>query len=257
VNIYSADTLSAADVLDFVQLIDKAGCRSAHISSGLCNPEWFNSLRTCVSKLPTVLLASLRSLHIDHQYLSAQQWSSLLPRVTSPKLEEFFIRGCPTIQALSKFLSRHHHIRVLHFKSRWAMHNRCIKPSGFSHGNVSMPLLSEIDGPPCHVQAVLMCLSHVPDALTITMESDLEMTYTQYVRTVINSVIMSGPHSHLEIHLPTRYFLNHNLELTPKSFSTLGSPEVASLMIFFPSISKTLLLVCSQCSWMLACKLTR
>jgi hypothetical protein len=94
VDINSADGLSPPEMLQFIQLIDSAGCSSASISSGLSNPEWLASLlsHSPKRKLPIVSLSSLRSLHIDNQYYSPQQWSSLLSRLTGPDLEAMVIR---------------------------------------------------------------------------------------------------------------------------------------------------------------------
>jgi hypothetical protein len=249
VNLNSADSLSPSEILQFIQLIDNVGCRSASISSGFSNPEWFNSSSRCTHKLklPTVSLSYLRSLDIDHHYLSPRQWSCLLPHVIGPNLEALYIRGQPTIQSLSKFLSRHSHITTLHFNSRWATHAQCIKSSGLPHKTLQMPRLSEMAGPPCHLHAALKCLSSVPDTLNIIMEPNFGMTYPQYVRSVLASVSLCGPHVHLEIHLPTRYTLDHKMSLNQsemQALTTIVLPEVVSLEISFPSMSERYLLVC-------------
>jgi hypothetical protein len=247
VTIHYADCLSPSEILHFIGLIDNLGCRSASISSGLSNPDWFNPL-PC-QKLPTISLSHLRSLDIDHQYLSARQWSSLLLRLTGPTLEALFIRGQSTINALCKFLSRHCGIRMLSFAPRWAKHAHCMKLSGYPQGILHMPLLSEMDGPPCHLHALLRCLSHVPDALTIKAGLDSRMTYVQYVRNVLGSLRLCRSHVHLEIHLPARYVLDHNVKLNQvemKSLTAIALPEIASLEISFPSMSERLLLVCSH-----------
>jgi hypothetical protein len=243
VTIHYADCLSPSEILQFIECIDHLGCESASISSGLCNPKWFNP--SPGQKLPTISLLHLKSLDIDHQYLSARQWSSLLFHLTGRGLEALFIRGQPTIHALSKFLSRHSHIRRLRFTSRWANHTRCMKP-GSPQEIFYMPLLSEMEGPPCHLQALLSCFSRVPDALTIKAGQDSRMTYMQYVRGVLRSVNLCGPHVHLEIHFPARYVLNDNVELNQsemKSLTAITLPEVASLEISFPPISEGVLLV--------------
>lgn len=249
VNLNSADSLSPPEILQFIQLIDNLGCRSASISSGFSNPEWFNSSSRCTRKLklPTVSLSYLRSLEIDHHYFSPRQWSSLLPHVIGPNLEALYIRGQPTIQSLSKFLSRHSHIITLHFNSRWATHAQCIRSSGFPHKTLQMPQLSEMAGPPCHLHAALKCLSSVPDTLNIIMKPDFGMAYPQYVRSVLASVSLCGPYVRLEIHLPTRYALDHKLSLNRsemQALATIALPEVASLEISFPSMNERYLLVC-------------
>jgi hypothetical protein len=196
-------------------------------------------------KLPTMQLPCLRSLHIENQYLTAQEWSSLLPRLTCPDLEALHIRGRPTIRALSEFLSRHDRVEKLHIASRWAVHTPCIR-SGLPRNTLQLPLLSEIEGPPCHLQAVLKCLSCVADGVTIKIESSLEMTYSQYVRAILVSVGLCGPHVNVKIRL-SRYVLDHDNKLTShqvKSLSNIKLPEVASLEINFPSMSERSLLVC-------------
>jgi hypothetical protein len=62
-------------------------------------------------------------------------------------------------------------------------------------------LLSEIEGPPCRLQAILKCLSHAPGALTVKIESDFGMTYSQYVCAVLDLASRCGPHANLKIHL--------------------------------------------------------
>lgn len=241
VAIHHADHLSPSEILQFIELIDRLGCRSATISSGLCNPGWFKPSPD--QKLPYVSLSHLRLLDIDHHYLSTWQWSSLLLRLTAPGLEALFIRGRSTIHTLCKFISRHCDLRRLQFTPRWGKHTSCIKLSGLPQETLRMPLLSEIEGPPCYLQALLQCLSYVPDALTIKAGLDSRMTYQQYVRSVLGSVSLCGPGVHLEIHL-TRYVLDHSVELDQKSLTATTFPQVASLEISFPSMSKRVLLVC-------------
>jgi hypothetical protein len=110
-----------------------------------------------------------------------------------------------------------------------------------------MPLLSEMEGPPCHLRALLRCLSHVPDALTIKAGLDSRMTYVQYVRSVLGSVSLCRSHVHLEIYLPARYVLDPNVKLDQvemKSLAAITLPEIVSLEITFPSMSERVLLVC-------------
>ena len=90
-----------------------------------------------------------------------------------------------------------------------------------------MPLLSEVEGPPCYSQALLRCLSYVPDAFTIKTGLDLRMTYQQYVRSVLGSVSLCGPGVHLEIHLPVCYVL----ELDQKSLTATTLPIASSGVI--------------------------
>ena len=110
-----------------------------------------------------------------------------------------------------------------------------------------MLLLSEIEGPPRHLQAFLKCVSHVPDKLAVKVGHDLEMTYPQYVHGVLGVVSLCGPHLRLAICLPARYSLDHYMNLNQGdmvSLATICLPEVASLEISFPSISEENLLVC-------------
>jgi hypothetical protein len=81
------------------------------------------------------------------------------------------------------------------------------------------------------------------------MGSDLALAYVQYVRVVLRSVSLCGPQVRLEIRLPSFYGLDHNMTLDQremKSLSAILLPEVASLEISFPSMSKGRLLVCSH-----------
>jgi hypothetical protein len=110
-----------------------------------------------------------------------------------------------------------------------------------------MLLLSEIEGPPRHLQALLKCVSRVPDKLAVKVTHDLEMTYLQYVHGVLGIVSLCGPHLRLAICLPARYTLDHHTNLDQgdmESLATIPLPEVASLEILFPSISEKKLLVC-------------
>jgi hypothetical protein len=248
VYITSADSLSPSEILQFIRLIDGAGCLTASISSGLGNPQWFDysSSHTRTMKLPTTSLSHLSSLDVDNQYLSPHQWSFLLSHLAGP-LETLSIRGQPTIHALSKFLSRHPNVRKLHFYPRWAAHNRCISPSGCPQ-KIQMLQLSEIEGPPCHLRALLRCLSPAPVALTIKMGCDLAMTYKQYVRNAFRSVSLCGPRVHLEIRLTSYYDRDYMVleQSEIKSLRTITLPEVASLEIAFPSMSEGRLLVRSH-----------
>lgn len=200
-------------------------------------------------KLPTVSLSTLRSLEIDHRYLSPRQWASLLHHLMGPDLEAIYIRGQPTIQAVSKFLAQCSHLRTLHFKARWATRGQPFRSSGFPHKTIQMPLLSEIEGPPYHIQAILKCLLCVPDTLTIKMDSDLGMTYSQYVHAALASMSLCGSRMHLEISIPPRYVQDHNVELDQgdmKSLATIALPEVAALELLFPPISERVLLACTH-----------
>jgi hypothetical protein len=132
VYIYSADALSLAAILQFIQLIDCVGCQMASIPSGLINPQWFNSsLSSGNLKLTTLSLSHLQSLQINHHYFSPRHWSSLLHHLAGPGIETLSIHRQPTIHALSKFLSRHSRIRRLHFQPCWATaHDQCMKSVG-------------------------------------------------------------------------------------------------------------------------------
>ena len=246
VDINSADSLSPPEILQFIQLIDSTGCWSASISSGLSNPKWLASSLSCSPKLeqPIVTLSHLRSLDINNQYFSPQQWSSLLPYLTGPDLEALFIRGQPTIRTLSKFLSRHSQTKKLRFAPSWGIHT--IRSLSIPHNSLRLPLLTEMEGPPRHLQAILRCFERVPDALTIKIESDFRMTYLQYVRAVLDLVSLCGHHYNLKIHL-YRYHDNNKLALHQlKSLSNITLPEVATLEISFASMSKRSFLVCPR-----------
>lgn len=243
VYINSADALSPSEILQFIQLIDGAGCQTVSISTGLSNPQWFRPLASpCAPRLTTMSLAHLRSLDIDNQYFSAQHWSSLLCRLMGPNLETLSIRGQPTIRAISQFLSRHSHINTFHFQPRWGTHDQCIKSGAFPQ-RIKMAQLSEINGPPRHLMALLQCLSPASPALTLKMGCDRTMTYPQYVHTVLRSVGLCGPYVHLEIRLPPCYDLVLDWK-EMESLHTITLPEVVSLEISFPPLSERDLLVC-------------
>jgi len=247
VTIHYADYLLLSEILQFIELIDCLGYQSASISSRLCNSYWFNPLSG--QSLPTISLSHLRILDIDHQYLFAWQWSSLLLHLIGPGLKALFIKGQPTIYTLCKFLSQHHHICRLHFTPHWAKHTHYMKLSGCPKEILQLPLLSEMEGPPCHLQALLRCLKCVPDALAIKVGLDSRMAYSQYIYGVLGSVSLCGPHVHLEIHLSACYALDYNLELNQSEIKTLSIItllEVVSLDISFPSMSARCLLVCFQ-----------
>jgi hypothetical protein len=241
--INSADALSPPDILHFIRLIDGVGCRAASISSGLSNPEWLNlpsSSRTL--QLPKVSMSYLRSLKIDNQYFYSRQWSSLLSHLTCQGLETLYIRGKPSITVVSKFLSRHPHIRKLRFQPRWATRDHCIK-SEVVRQRIQMSQLSEIEGPPCHLLALLRCLSPTSAKLSIKIGSDWAMTYLEYVRAVFRLVRLCRPGIHLEIRLPSHYNpVFHQKAMESQKDNSL--PEVASLDIAFPPMNRRHLLVC-------------
>jgi hypothetical protein len=249
VDLCDASTVSPAEIVQFIGFIDQAGCSFASISSGLSRPEWFKSFPSKRSRFPVASLSHLQSLDIDHQYLSNQQWSALLTMLMGETLEALLIRGRPTIRALHKFLSRNLNINRFEFNPCWGSHNRCIKSSGLPQNTLHMPVLSQIEGPPCHLHAFLTCLSHVPDALSIRVRSDQGIaTYLRYVRAILRLASMCGPHVHLDVHLLPRYLLEDNLQLGQahlESLTAIVLPEEISLSIFFPSMSERLILVWS------------
>jgi hypothetical protein len=240
--INSADALSPSHILHFIQLIDRVGCQGASISSGLSNPEWLDlSSSSCTVQQAMVSVFNLRSLTIDNQYFYAQQWSSLLSHLTGQGLETLCIRGKPSIVALSKFLSRHPHIRNLRFQPRWATRDHCIKSKVFPH-QIQMPQLSEIEGPPCHLRALLRCLLPTSPKLKIKIGCDSAMTYPEYIQAVLRSVRLCRPGVYLEIRLPSHYdpVFHQKAMQSPRNTSL---PEVASLEIAFPPMSEGHLLV--------------
>src|SRR5260370_25416222 len=97
-----------------------------------------------------------------------------------------------------------------------------------------MPQFLEIDGPLCHLQVFLKNFLSPPAEITIKMDCDLAMTYTQYVRSVLHSVSLCGPQVHLEIRLLAYYDLNVLDRVEMKSLASIALPEVASLNISFP-----------------------
>jgi hypothetical protein len=244
VDIYinSADALSPPEILQFIQLIDGTGFQTASISSGLMNPDWLETaVNSCSLKLATVSMSHLRTLEIDNQYFSPRQWSHLLRHLTGPELETICIRGQPSISTLSKFLSRHSHIGRLCFQPRWATHDQCIKP--IEHlPKIQMAKLSEIEGPPCHMRALLKCILPTSPALTINMGRDRAMSYPQYVRAVMRSVSGCRVPIRLEIRLTHCHPLLDQKGL--ESLCTISSPQVTSLEISFPSMSENMVLVC-------------
>lgn len=106
-----------------------------------------------------------------------------------------------------------------------------------------MAQLAEIDGPPCHLRALLKCLASASATLTLKMDYDRAMTYPQYVRAILCSVSLCRSQVCVEIHLPSCYDLVLD-QRTMESFSTITLPEVVSLEITFPSMSERRLLVC-------------
>jgi hypothetical protein len=111
IHINSADALSPAEILQFIQLIDGASCQTASISSGLMNPDWLEiAVNSCSLKLAAVSVGHLRTLDIDNQYFSPWQWGThdqcirsikFLPEIRMPNLSE--IKGPPChVRALLK-----------------------------------------------------------------------------------------------------------------------------------------------------------
>jgi len=240
--INSADALSPPDILQFIRLIDDMGFQTASISSGLMNPDWLETAaRSCSPKLATVSMSHLRTLEIDNQYFSQRQWSYLLRHLAGPELETICIRGQPSISALSKFLSRHSHINRLRFQPRWATHDQCIKP--IEHlSKIRMAKLSELEGPPCHIRALLKFILPTSPVLTINMGRDRAMSYLQYVRAVMCSVSRCRAPARLQIRLTTCHPLLDQKAL--ESLCTISSLQVTSLEISFPSMSENNILVC-------------
>ncbi|KIM80262.1 hypothetical protein PILCRDRAFT_9796 [Piloderma croceum F 1598] len=243
IHINSADALSPPEILQFIQLIDGAGCQTATISSGFMNPDWLEiAVNSCSLKLAAVSVCHLRTLDIDNQYFSPRQWSYLLQHLTGPELESICIRGQLSISAMFKFLSRHPHISRLRLHSCWGAHDQCIKPIK-SLLEIQMPNLSEIEGPPCYVRALLKCILPTSPTLTIKMACDQAMTYPQYVRAVLCSMGQCRAPVRLEIRLT---FFYHPL-LDPKglkSLCTIPLPQVTSLEISFPPTSESQILAC-------------
>jgi hypothetical protein len=207
------------------------------------NPDWLEiAINSCSLKLAAVTVSHLRTLDIDNQYFSPRQWSSLLQHLTGPELESICIRGRLSISAMFKFLSRHPHIRRLRLYSCWGAHDQCVKPIQFLP-EILMPNLSEIEGPPCHVRALLKCILPTSPMLTIKMASDRVMTYPQYVHAVLHSMGQCRAPVRLEIRLT---FFCHLLldQKGLKSLCAIPLPQVTSLEISFPPMSDSQIVVC-------------
>jgi hypothetical protein len=207
------------------------------------NPDWLEiAINSCSLKLAAVTVSHLRTLDIDNQYFSPRQWSSLLQHLTGPELESICIRGRLSISAMFKFLSRHPHIRRLRLYSCWGAHDQCVKPIQFLP-EILMPNLSEIEGPLCHVRALLKCILPTLPMLTIKMASDQVMTYPQYVRAVLHSMGQCRAPVRLEICLT---FFCHPLldQKGLKSLCAIPLPQVTSLEISFPPMSESQIVVC-------------
>lgn len=232
--ISSAGALPPPEILQFIQLIDGAGCRAASISSGVWHPGWLDIVaKSCSLKLTTVTIHHLSGLDIDNRLFSPRQWSNLLRHLTAPPLQTLRIAGRPSTRSLNKFLSRHSHITRL-----------CLQPHGMGYDRsplateclpkCQMPNLVEIEGPPRHLHMVLGYILPTSPVLTMKVNWDGLMAYPQYVRAVLYAVSRCKTPIHLKMSLAS----DCDLLLDQKGVefsSTIPLPEVISLEITFLS----------------------
>jgi hypothetical protein len=212
------------------------------MSTGILNSDWLDlAADSCSLKLATVQMCHLRSLAINNQWFSLWQWSNLLRHLKGPQLEILRIRGQLSTNALSILLSQHSHIHGLHFQPCWAAHNQCIKAVECLP-KILMPNLSEMEGPPCHVQAVLKHIMPTSSELTIKMGCDWPMTYPQYIRAVLGSVSQCKAPICLEICL-ARHFNPLQDQRKLETLCTILLPQVISLEISFHSVGESQILV--------------
>lgn len=233
--------LPPADIANFIQLIDKAGCSNASIMS----PYEFDPRSTgaTCAPCPPVKLLNLRRLQLDTSYFVDDEWSAILRCLSGSRLAKFSVRGPLPFISLLRFIGRHPDIESLESYCRWALLAEN-SPSGVPQRIVTLPKLEKLDGPPSHVGVILKSLVDIPKKLSLVFHPDPRQSYSQFVIQIMEIVrLCDGLDSQLDIviHFSAHHFkLEHNYKFDVDTMKALGvkCPGTKSLYISLPALNE-------------------
>lgn len=252
--------LSPAEIIDFIHLIDKLGCRSASIMSPYSEyerphvtptPGIFNHPPP---HCPRVTLSNLARLELDTTHFENREWSYFLQCLTVPKLISLSVRGPPPHVSFVRFLSRHPSIQTVEALSCWGdlvrARNNGLPVPQFPQNVIRMPHLEKLDGPPCHLISIVKCLIQPPKVLAIHFTPEREDGYWRYCHQLLETVhLCDGEDAKLDISIQFRqrhFELEECFEMDLASYRKCMGPVcrgAKSLCLFLPDLSDTLLLV--------------
>lgn len=236
--------LQLGDLLQFIRLIDRAGCRRASISIAIDDTHAFHP--ALKPALDSLTLSNLDSLEIQNSCIGDKEWSTLLNCITVPNLQDLSLRGNFTSISLARFLLRHPHVKEIQSNASW-MHTDCMQFSAMPTKFLGMPELQSIDGPPCHIRALLKSLLDVPNALEVSIAPEPRMTYNEYIINVLDIARLCNPSNKFQIQIPTRYHQNCRTALTETQTQALrdgNTSQLCTVQFIIPPISEEDLLVC-------------
>lgn len=233
--------LPPADIANFIQLIDKVGCRNASIMS-LYEFNVRSTGTTCSPCLPIQLL-NLRRLQLDTSYFVDEEWSAILQCLSGLKLAKFSMCGPLPFILLLCFIGCHPNIESLESYCCWALMAEK-SPSGVPQRILTLLKLEKLDGPPPHVEVILKSLVHILKKLSLVFHPDPRQSYSKFVTQIMEIVhLCDGLDSQLDIviHFCAHHFkLEHNYKFDADTMKALGvkCPGTKSLNISLPALNE-------------------
>jgi hypothetical protein len=104
-----------------------------------------------------------------------------------------------------------------------------------------------INGPPCHILAILQYLSHSLMLLSLKVDTDYFLPYTSYVRKVLACVRLWGGPIHLDMQISAWYIQEYDLCLQQARTDLVSRhrriANVISLELRFPEVEEDILLI--------------
>lgn len=233
--------LPPADIANFIQLIDKVGCRNASIMS----PYKFNVCSTgaTCSPCPPIQLLNLRQLQLDTSYFVDEEWSAILQCLSGLKLAKFSVRSPLPFISLLHFIGHHPDIESLESYCHWALMAEK-SPSGVLQRILTLPKLEKLDGPPSHMEVILKSLVHIPKKLSLVFHLDSRQSYSEFITQIMEIVhFCDGLDSQLDIIInfcAHHFKLEHNYKFDVDTMKALGvkCPGTKSLYISLPALNE-------------------
>lgn len=240
--LYNVGLLSWFNLSELLQVANDADCTRLAIYSGmmldtqdLCDPS------PSISPAPIIQLSNITTLDFNHVLFA----TPFLQNVSAPDMRALRLGGKPILEDLFQFLSKHNKITDFSFSPYLGVqtHN-CINQSDIPPIPIEVKALSNINGPPCHIFPILLCLEQCPTPISIHFDIDYFESYFDYTRSVIKSLGVWYEYEDVGISLSPRCF---SRELQDKQIFTPfqlhkeqlqviagGAPSLSSFSIWFP-----------------------
>ena len=235
-------TLQPGELLQFIQLIDQAGCRRAVISTR--NNDAYAFLLASELPLKPLTLCHLWSLDIQNGCMNETEWSTLLPLVTIPNLQQLSLWGNFMGISLTWFLF--HHPCIMEIESH-VHHSSSMQSSTMPQIFLDMHDLKSIDGPLSHILIILKSLSSVPHALEVSTGPEQHETYFDYILDILDIAGLCNPTAKIQVWIPSCCHQNQWTALTEAQTHTLwdvNASELHTVEFILPPISDDDILVC-------------